>query len=148
VYAISPADPNAFLRAFRGTIELGSIDPLSSLSVQPAAYAQQIWQDRLARWLVGLSLLLGMLLFVAISLAIPGRTAISLGYAPDGSPLPPVPAEQLLLLAVLGAFVVVADLFGGLFFYRRPDGQVTAYLLWGAGVLTPLLLLLAAWMLL
>ena len=148
VYAISPANPDAFLRAFRGTIELGSIDPLDSLSVQPAAYAQQIWQDRLARWLVGLSLVLALLLFIAVSLAIPGRASISLGYATDGSPLPPVPSEQLLLLAVLGAFAVVVDLLGGLFFYRQKDGQVAAYLLWGTGVLTPFLLLLAAWMLL
>ncbi len=148
VFAISPEDPNAFLRAFRSTIELGSIEPLNSLSVQPAAYAQQIWQDRLARWLVALSLVFGMLLFIAVSLAIPGRTQISLGYNPDGSPLPAGPAEQLLLLAVLGAFVVVVDLLGGLFFYRQEGGQVAAYLLWGAGVLTPLLLLLAAWMLL
>jgi hypothetical protein len=148
VYAISPEDPDGFMRAFRGMTELGSIDPLSSLSVQPAAYAQQIWQDRLARWLVGLSLVLGMLLFISISLAIPGRALISLGYTPDGVPLPAGPAEQLLLLAVLGAFVVVVDLFGGLFFYRQEGGQIAAYLLWGAGVLTPLLLLLAAWMLL
>ncbi len=148
VYAISPADPRAFMRAFREKIELGSIEPISSVSVQPAAYLQQIWQDQLARWLVGLGFGLVLLLFVGVSLAIPGRETISLGFAPDGSPLPAVPAAQLFLLAVLGAFATVIDLLGGLFFYRQPDGQLVAYLLWAMGIFTPLLLLAATIMLL
>jgi hypothetical protein len=148
VYAISPSDPAAFLRAFRGTIELGSIDPLQSLSVRPAAYIQSVWQDKLARWTVGLGVGVALILFVTVSLAIPGRSGVSLGYSPDGSPLPPVPAEQMLLLAVLGAFAVAADLIGGLFFYRMEDGRPVAYLLWGVGLLAPLLLLVAAMMML
>ncbi len=143
VYAISPADPRGFLRAFRSATELGSIDPLDSLSVQPAAYLRNIWQDKPARWMVALSLALGALLFVLVSLAIPTRPLVSLGFDAAGIPLAPVPSEQLLLLAVLGAFAVLVDLLGGLFFYRQPDGQIPAYLLWGAGTLTPLLLLIA-----
>jgi hypothetical protein len=148
VYAISPSDPAAFLRAFRGTIEMGSIDPLQSMSVRPAAYIQSVWQDKLARWTVGLGVGVALILFVTVSLAIPGRSGVSLGYSPDGSPLPPVPAEQMLLLAVLGAFAVAADLIGGLFFYRMEDGRPVAYLLWGVGLLAPLLLLVAAMMML
>ncbi len=150
VFAISPADPEAFLRAFRGTIELGSIDPLDSVSVQPAAYLQSVWKDRAARRLMGTGVGLVLLLFVAISLAIPGRveSGVSLGYTPEGARLPPVPAEQMLLLAVLGAFATSADLVGGLFFYRQPGGREAAYLLWAAGVVAPLLLLIAAWMML
>ncbi len=143
IYAISPADPKAFMRAFRGTMELGSIDPLPSLSVQPAAYMQVIWQDRLARWMIAAGLGLVGILFVLVSLAIPTREMISLGYAPDRSPLAPAPATQLLLLAVLGVFAVVVDLLGGLFFYRQPEGKTVAYLLWGAGIVTPVLLLVA-----
>jgi hypothetical protein len=143
VYAISPADPRGFLRAFRAATELGSIEPLDSLSVQPVAYLNAIWQDKVARWMVALSLGLAGALFVLVSLIIPTRTSVSLGFDANGIPLTPVPSEQLLLLAVLGAFAVVIDLLGGLFFYRQADGQVPAYLLWGTGVLTPLLLLLA-----
>ena len=148
IFAISPADPDGFLRAFRGTIEMGSIEPLAYMSVQPVAYLQNVWQDRAARWMWGLGIGLTVLLFIAVSLAIPGRiaTGISLGYASDGSRLPPVPAEQMLLLAILGAFSTVIDIFGGLFFYRQPGGREIAYILWATGVLTPLLLLLAAWM--
>jgi hypothetical protein len=148
VYAISPADPRAFMRAFRETIELGSIQPIASVSVQPAAYLQQIWKDQLARWLVGLGFGLVLLLFVVVSLVIPSRNVLSLGFAPDGSPLPAVPSTQLFLLAVLGAFATVIDLLGGLFFYRQPEGQIIAYLLWGMGIFTPLLLLAATILLL
>lgn len=148
IYAISPSDPKEFMRAFRGSIELGSIDPLPSLSVQPAAYLQTIWADRLARWMIGVGIGLVGLLFVMVSLAIPTRAAVSLGFTPAGEPIAPVPAQQLLLLAVLGAFAVVVDVLGGLFFYRQPDGRLVAYLLWGAGMLTPVLLLLAVGMIL
>jgi hypothetical protein len=150
IFAISPADPDGFMRSFRGTIEMGSIEPLESMSVQPVAYLQNVWQDRAARWMWGLGIGLTLLLFIAVSLAIPGRIAsgISLGYAADGSRLPPVPAEQMLLLAILGAFSTAIDIFGGLFFYRQPGGREIAYILWATGVVTPLLLLLAAGMML
>lgn len=144
VFAISPADPNAFLRTFRRTMELGSIQPLESRSVQPTAYAQTIWQDRLARWLVGAGLVLALLLFIVVSLMSSSRPAIPLGFAADGQTLPPVPSEQLLLLVVLGTFSLVVDLASGVFFYRQEANRPLAYILWGTGILAPSMLLLGA----
>ncbi|GAP15642.1 protein containg bacterial PH domain [Longilinea arvoryzae] len=143
VYAISPADPGAFVHAFQRAIELGSLAPLPAYSSQPEAFLARVWRDAPARLLLltGLGLTLGLL--VLASLLIPGRAQISLGFNPAGLPLEAGPAARLLLLPVLAAFCYVADLILGLFFYRNDPQRPVAYLLWVAGVLTPLLLIFA-----
>jgi hypothetical protein len=143
VYGISPEDPEAFVRAFQRTMEMGSLTPLSSISVLPAAYLSRVWADRLARWVLLGGLALTLLLFVSASLLIPTRTAISLGFSPDGRPLPGVPAERLILLPILGAFIYLTDLATGLFLYRRDASRPAAYLLWVCQIITAALFLAA-----
>lgn len=143
IYAISPADGRTFIRSFRQIIELGSLSPLPSYSVLPAAFLQQVWQDRSARWLALGGLGLTGALFILAALIIPGRQTVSLGYDALRNPLEPVSSDRLLLLPLLGAAVYVVDLLSGLFFYRRVEQRLVAYLLWGSSVLTPLLLFLA-----
>jgi hypothetical protein len=148
VYAISPEDPRGFVKAFRNTFEMGSLQPLASRSVQPTAYLARVWQDPLARWAAIAGLGATILLFILVGLVIPGRALVSLGFSPDGLALEPVPSAQMLLLPVLGAFAFTMDLVSGLFFYRANESKPVAYLLWGSGVVTPLLLIIGAWMLL
>jgi len=143
VYAISPSNPNAFMRSFQRIIELGSLTPFRSYSTLPAAYLQGVWSDRTARTLVLVGLGLTLALFVYVSLLIPTYTGISLGYEGNGQPVPPGPSERLLLWPVLAALTFVTDLVIGLFFYRRPEQRLIAYLLWGSSCLTPVLLLVA-----
>lgn len=143
IYGISPEDPDAFIRAFQRTMEMGSLTPISSVSVLPAAYLARIWSDRLARGTLIAGLVLTLLLFVSVSLLIPSRTSISLGFYPDGRPLPGVPAEQLFLLPILGAFIYLVDLASGLFLYRRDSSRPAAYLLWASQILTAFLFLAA-----
>jgi len=144
IYAISPASPNVFLKAFRNTIEMGSLESIPSYSALPAAYLTRVWQDRLARILVGLGLVFTLLLFVAVSLAIPGTPQVSLGFDAAGQPIAPVPGEQLLLLPVLAGLAWLADVTGGLLLYRRPENRPAAYLLWSAGAVSSLTLILGA----
>lgn len=143
IYAISPADPGAFIHAFQRAIELGSLAPLPSYSSQPVAFVARIWRDIPARILLLLSLGLTVALFVLAGLLIPGRGQIALGFSPEGQPLEAGPAARLLLLPVLAAFTFVTDLIAGMYFYRHPSQRPVAYLLWVAGVLTPLLLIIA-----
>lgn len=147
VYALSPEDPDLFLRSFHRSLEMGSLTPISSVSVLPVAYLTQIWRDRLARWILLGGFLFSVLLFAGVGLVIPGRGAISLGFYPNGQPLPPGPAEQLLLLPILGAFVFLTDLAAGLFFYRREYSRLIAYLVWGSGLVTQSLFLIAVFQL-
>ncbi len=119
VYAISPEDPDQFLRAFQQAFEMGSLEPISSVSVLPVAYLSQVWADRRARYTILVGFLLTLLLFASAGLVIPGRGTISIGFYPNGQPLPPVPSEQIILLPILGAFILLTDFAAGLFFYRR-----------------------------
>jgi hypothetical protein len=143
VFAISPANPNAFMRSFQRIIELGSLTPLRSYSTLPAAYLQGVWSDLAARILVLVGLVLTLALFVYVSLLIPTLPAVSLGYEGNGLPVEPGPPQRLLLWPVLAALAFITDLVTGLFFYRRPDQRAVAYLIWGSSCLTPILLMVA-----
>jgi hypothetical protein len=143
VYAISPEDPDQFLRAFQRAFEMGSLEPISSISVLPVAYLSQIWADRRARYILLVSLLITLLLFAGAGLIIPGRSSVSIGFYPNGEPLPPVPSEQLILLPILGAFCFVTDLATGLFLYRRQETRLIAFLIWAFALVTESLFMAA-----
>lgn len=143
VYAISPADPEAFLRAFQRAIELGSLAPLPAYSSQPVAFVARVWRDLPARWMLLAGFALTVALFVLTGLIIPGRDQIALGFTPAGLPAEPGPAARLLLLPVLAGLAFVADLVTGVYFYRKDSQRPVSYLLWLASVLTPFLLIIA-----
>jgi hypothetical protein len=148
VYAISPADLNTFQRTFQRTMEMGSLSPLTSYSTRPVAFLQQVWFDRAARPLIFTGLLLTIILFAAVGMLIANRTTLPLGYNMEGQPLTPGPAEYILLLPILSGLIFVGDLFIGMFLYRRINLRPVAYVLWGGGVITPILLLVATYFLL
>jgi len=141
IYAISPTNPEAFLRSFSRINELGSLSPLPQRSIYPASILSRIWSDRLAATLLlaGLGLSLALLLWVA--LIIPTRASFPLGFSPDGTPFEPSASERLLLLPVLNSMAYLVDLVGGMYFFRRKVQQPVAYLLWAAGVLSPVVML-------
>lgn len=143
VYAISPEDPKAFLRAFRDSVELGSLSPIAAFSARPGYFVQELWRLLLVRSFFLASLLLNVALFVAASVLITQRTTVSLGFDAQGLPLAPSPAASLLLLPVLSSLAMVADWLLGLFFYRRSAERPVGYLLWAASVLLPVLLLIS-----
>jgi len=143
IYAISPEDPRAFLRSFRRVLELGSLSPFAPFSAQPAALLQRVWENTPARWFLLIGLALSLALLTLVSLIIPSRNEVALGYTPQGQPLPPVPSQRLMLLPILALMAYIGDLLVGMYFFRREDGQALAYLLWAVGALTPLLLIVA-----
>ena len=141
IYAISPADPAAFLRSFGRINELGSLSPLPQRSIYPASFLSRIWSDRLAAALLLAGLGLSLALLVWVVLTIPARASISLGFSPDGTPFEPSASERLLLLPVLNTLAYLVDLVGGLYFFRRQALLPVAYVLWAAGVLSPLIMM-------
>lgn len=147
VYVISPSDQRGFLSAFQYAMEMGTLNPLKASSTRPAAYARRVWDDRPARAFLIAGLFLTLILFIQVSLIVPTRATIPLGFDALGNPQPPVPSQQLLLLPVLGIFTYMVDLIGGMFFYRRPQDKPVAFLLWISSAFTPLLLILAAFFL-
>jgi Bacterial PH domain len=142
-YAISPETPETFVLAFQRCIEMGSLFPIPARSVYPTFILNRVWQSRLARALLLSGASLSLALLVWVSLAIPGRSQVIFGFRPDGLSGDLAPAARLLLLPILNSFFFLTDLFLGLFYFRREEGEPVAYLLWGAGVLTPLFFLIA-----
>lgn len=151
LYAISPADPAAFLSTYHRLTELGSISPLKARSVYPTSLLARLWRRRMARYLLLAGLVINLLLLAWVILVAPVRGQVILGFQRGGEPLP---AIQLLLLPVLSSVFFILDFVGGLFFFRRgvlliatPTGagtprapnMVLAYLLWGSGLITALL---------
>jgi hypothetical protein len=141
---ISPENTSEFVRAFQDAAEMGSLTPPVALSAHPGAYVFQVSKDRLA-----LGLLIG-LTFATVALSIlnallvTGKTTLSMGFAADGSLLPPVPASYLLLLPVLGLIIYSSDVAAGLYFFPRGNKRYASYGLWGAGIVSILLLIAAS----
>ncbi len=143
IYAISPSQPDAFLHAFNRITELGSLTPLPSRSVYPTFLLSRMWADLPARALVSAGFFLGLALLIWVSLIIPTRESIPIGFTPGGLPGDPGPVERLLLLPVLDGLGYLVSLLGGLYFYRRSDQRLIAYFVWAGNVLQALYLLAA-----
>ena len=143
VFAISPADPQEFLKAFKQAVELGSISPITPSSTLPATYLRTVWADKRARILILSGGILAMILLVITSLYVPTRTSVSLGFDPTGLPLAPIASPQLILLPVLSLMMYTADMVGALFFFRKSENRSIAFCLWIGSLVTTLLLSLA-----
>ena len=154
VYAISPEDPDGFVKTYQRFNEMGSLTPLPARSLYPAFLLARVWGQPVARGLLLAGMLLWLLLLAWVSFTIPGRATVPLGFFPDGSPGLPVPAVRLFLLPVVSSIFLLADILGGMFFFRRADTldpevyRTLAYLLWGSGALTSLLFLLGVYFIL
>ncbi len=140
-YAISPVQPEAFIHSFERFIEMGSLSPLPAVSIYPVILARQIWEDRVGRALLFGGLWMGIVLLVWVSLLIPNRQQVYLGFRPDASPGDQVPAPRLFLLPMVNSFFLVANTVVGLFLFRQEESRPTAYLLWGMNILTSILFL-------
>lgn len=143
IYAISPGDTSGFMRAFQKAAEMGSLEPVVSQSIQPLAFFRRVWQSLPARVLILAGLTLTLVLFILVSLSIPGLSSISIGFDASRQPLEPVPPQRLMLLPILSSLAFLLEFSAGLFFFRRESQRPAAYLSWAGGVLTPLLLLIA-----
>ena len=143
VFAISPARASGFLDFARQIFESGSPTPLEAQSIMPTMFFSGLWADKAARLLIPAGFSMSILLLVIVSLIIPGRTSLSVGFNAQGLPLPPGPPERLLLLPVLSLFFFFVDLLVGIFVYRHRRERPVAYLLWSGNILTPLLLMAA-----
>ena len=145
LFAISPESPDDFLRTYQHFIELGSLLPPAPQSVRPTVVITRVWQRRPARWLTLGGALLSLGLLVWVSLLVPRLDEVSLGFFPDGSRHTPVPGIRLMLLPLLNGFVYLLNLFLGVFFFRKAETRVLAFLLWAASVFVSLLFLAAVY---
>jgi hypothetical protein len=139
VYAISPVDPDRFLRTYRRLTELGSIAPLPARSVYPTFALRRFWEDRAARWLLLLGALLAFSLLAFVGAVIPGRDTVVMHFSFSGAATDFAPAVRLLLLPIVNSAFFVADLALGMFLYRRIELRPLSYLIWATSLVATLL---------
>jgi hypothetical protein len=96
-----------------------------------------------ARLLLLASGLVSLLLLVVVALAVPNTPQVALRFTASGQPGEYAPGVRLFLLPVLNSLIWLVDGSLGLYFYRRPDLQPLAYLVWGASLVTAGLFLAA-----
>lgn len=154
VFVISPSKQQEFIYTLQRLMELGSLAPWKRRSQYPTILINQIWQNRLARWLLLAGLLFSLGLLAWVSLIIPGLQEVYLTFYAEE----PSPPTYLLLLPLLNGFFYLLNALFGLFFFRRglaveipstPIASVEkvsanvdklyAYLLWGASLITSIL---------
>lgn len=148
VFAISPADPAAFVSAFQRAIEMGSLAHVEAHSQYPSFVVAVAWESMLVRylWLAGTFLNVGLLLWV--TLIAPGIQRIPLGFTPAGTPQEAAPGVQLILLPLLSALLYVTGWLTGLFFYRRSDQRILALTVWTSSVISSFFFLFAVYFIL
>lgn len=143
IYAISPADPDSFLRTIQRLLEYGSITPLVYTNQYPLSLLRDLWQSRLLRTIFASSIGLNAALLAWVSLSIPRQPSIRLGFDATTQPGLAVAAAGLLLLPFLSGLFSALNGLLGLYFFRREPLRFLAYLLWISGALLPVLFLLA-----
>lgn len=149
IFAISPADRDEFLRAFRLVAEFGSLSPLVPSSIYPDILFTRAWSDQLARGLMLSGFGVSLALLVWVALAVPLHPQIALRLTPQLTPAEEaVPGVRLMLLPVLDGLFFVVNLLLGFFFYRHKETQVLSYLMWASSTLVALIFLGAVYFLL
>ncbi len=142
VYAISPAEPVRFVRAFQHAIEQGSLAQVAGRSQYPSFVVVQAWQSMPVRilWIAGLTL--NITLLIGVSAVIPSLEEAAMGFSPAGRPLIADSPVQLILLPLISSVLFVIGWLAGLFYYRRRERPLSLAL-WASGAISALLMLIA-----
>ncbi len=143
VFAISPADVEAFLLAFEEVIQYGSLNLIPAQSVYPSFWSRRALQSRKMRSLLILGAGLNLLLFGAAAYATSTFQVIRLHAMVNTRTPEALPGMVLWLLPFVNLILFAVEWAGGFFLYREEQRRPLAYLLWGSGIFSTLLFLVA-----
>jgi hypothetical protein len=134
-FAISPRDPETFLGLYERLSELGSLVSYEPHSESLDTLRKKIWQDKIARGLLGGGFAAGLLVLALASALAGSRAEIT------WTTLEQVGSSQVFLLAFFSLFIWLLNFGVGLYFYLRGGMEkAMIYLLWAGSILTSLLL--------
>jgi hypothetical protein len=137
-YAISPADPEAFVQDLEQRRHLGATKPLA-FAVEPSRMFQYaFWNDSTVRTLILVALALQLLMLALLAARYPelGST-VQMRFDATGQVVEPRPRHHLLFLPLAAFGLTLSNVVLGLLFYRRQ--HFGAQLLQGASVIVQLL---------
>lgn len=137
-YALSPADPDAFLENVRKRLSMGPTQSVEQASRQPAILTWHFWSDRLGLALLGGALVLMVALFGFISLRYPSLAELQpLHFNAVGEPDRWGTRAQVFTLPFIGLLALIANAGLGILLYDRE--RPASYLLWSGAVVVQLL---------
>ncbi len=149
IFALSPADSDAFQGAVLSATRMGSLEVIPERSQRADFLVTRVWNDRLARGLIFVGLLIPLLLLSVLVILAPNLPEqVPFGFDLQGGPTPLVPPGRLLLLPMIGGLIWIADLILGTWFFGDDLDRPVAYALWGAAIVAGVLLAGATWRLL
>lgn len=142
-FAISPRDPEGFLKAFEARRELGPNRLLEGKQRRAGWLTWQFWTDRTARLLLGAALAINLGLFGHVCARFPGLDLqLPLHFDSLGQVDRIGGRMELFALPIIGLIVLGTNLVLGLALYKRE--RAGSYLLWGAAAAVQTLFWLAA----
>lgn len=141
-YAISPHDPDGFLRAFESRQALGP-NRLVPRQVRQARWLTwPFWKDRTAWVLLGAALAVNLALFAYLSARFPSMDLqLPLHFNIQGMADRIGTKAELFALPIIGLIILVTNSALGLLLYSRE--RAGAYLLWGGAAMVQVLFWLA-----
>jgi len=141
-YAISPADVEAFTRAFEARRQLGPLKQWSQESRQARFATWPVWSDRVGHVLLGLGLLLSAWLFAHLCWRYPTLPSmVPLHFDAAGAVDRSGARGNLFVLPLIGLLVWAGN--GALGLLLRAREGVAAYLLWSGTLFVQVLLIVA-----
>lgn len=162
IIAISPNQADSFMHTYQRLSELGALSPWAGRSIYPTFLLAKVWNTPLARYLILGAVLLDVILFGWVSIIIPTRSEIFLGFTVSSEP---VAAFRMLLLPFINTFFLAVNTTLGVFFFRIEENPIDgtrspdtkpirrqrttipprtlAYIIWCMGIITPLIFLMA-----
>ncbi len=141
-YAISPPDPEAFIREFRLRRRMGPTQWVEQSSHRPTFARWSFFSDRAAQGLLALAGLTTAALFGRLCWRYPSLPArLALHFDAQGRADRIGQQSELFVLPIIGLLVLAVNLVLGFLLYRRE--RVGAYLVWGSAAAVHVLLWLA-----
>lgn len=132
-YALSPADPKAFMETLRQRLSMGPTQSVEQVSRQPALFTWSFWSDRVGLALLVSALVLLVALFGFIALRYPSLADLQpLHFDSAGQPDRWGTRAQVFTLPFIGLLALIAN--GGLGFLLYERQRPAAYLLWSGAI--------------
>jgi hypothetical protein len=141
-FAISPEDPDGFLKGFEARLAMGP-NRLLERELRYASWRRlSLWTDRTARILLGAALAINLGLFAYLAARFPRLDLqLPLHFSSLGQADRIGPKVELFSLPIIGLIILGTNLLLGLLLYRRE--RAGSYLLWGAAAAAQTLFWLA-----
>ncbi len=142
-YAISPADTENFLAAFRARFDMGPTQPVQAAHLMPRIMTWPFWGDRLAHTLILIAIGLNAVLFAvgfARYPALPARVVLHFDAA--GAPDRFAPPGLVFSPAIIASELFVVNFLIALGVYSRGE-KLAAYLAWAGSAIVQLFFLIA-----